>query len=53
MQTTDVALLRIDRLLDTYDFNDLLEENDLTIEDVVELLINLNYIKFIKPVDYE
>lgn len=46
-------MAHIDRLLDTYDFNDLLEENDLTIEDVVELLINLNYIKFIKPVDYE
>lgn len=45
--------IREEKLLGTFDFDDLLAMNDLTEEDVVELLINQELIKFIKPVDYE
>ena len=40
-------------LLDTYDFDELLEVNDLTEEDVVTVLLEQDIISFIKPVDYD
>ena len=44
--------IREEKLLDTYSLEELLEINDLTDEDVIELLIDNDMIKFIKPVDY-
>lgn len=43
--------LREERLLQTYDFDELLDLNDLTEEDVVELLIDQDLITYIKPCD--
>jgi hypothetical protein len=40
-------------LLQTYNLTELLDMNDLTEEDVVELLIDNELIKFVKPVDYD
>jgi hypothetical protein len=50
-----VARTNIERILDTYSFEQILELNELTEEDVLEVLLNLNYIELPepKPVDYE
>jgi hypothetical protein len=45
--------IREEKLLGTYTLDELLEVNDLTEEDVVEVLIDNELIKFIKPCDYE
>lgn len=45
--------MNVEKLLQTYDFNELLEMNDLTEEDVIEILIEQDKIRFIKPVDYD
>lgn len=44
---------RAEILLQTYELTELLELNDLTEEDVVEILIEQEVIRFIKPVDYD
>jgi hypothetical protein len=48
----DVSI-KVEKLLDTYDFEELLEINDLTHEDVIEVLLEQDLISFIKPVDYD
>ena len=48
-----VTVTKAERLLDTYSFDELLEVNDLTEEDVVTVLLEQDLITFIKPVDYE
>lgn len=44
---------KAERLLQTYTFEELLEINDLTEEDVVSVLLEQDMIQFIKPVDYD
>lgn len=53
--TEDVSGLvtRAETLLQTYDLSELLDLNDLTEEDLVELLLDQELITFIKPVDYD
>ncbi len=46
-----MVVSKAERLLQTYDFNDLLDLNDLTEEDVVTYLLNNDMIDYIKPVD--
>ena len=48
-----VTITKAERLLGTYSFDELLEVNDLTEEDVVTVLLEQDLITFIKPVDYE
>ena len=48
-----MVITKAERLLDTYSFDELLEVNDLTEEDVVTVLLEQDLITFIKPVDYE
>lgn len=40
-------------LLQTYDFDELLDMNDLTEEDVLSVLLERDMIQFIKPCDYD
>ena len=48
-----MVITKAERLLGTYSFDELLEVNDLTEEDVVTVLLEQDLITFIKPVDYE
>ena len=48
----DIYLVsKAEKLLQTYDFSDLLDINDLTEEDVVQYLLDQDMIDYIKPVD--
>ena len=42
---------KAEKLLQTYDFSDLLDINDLTEEDVIQYLLDQDMIDYIKPVD--
>jgi hypothetical protein len=46
-------MVDLNKLLQTYTLEELLEMNDLTEEDVVDILIEQDMIRFIKPVDYD
>ena len=46
-----VTVSKAERLLQTYDFDELLDINDLTEEDVVTYLLENDKINYIKPVD--
>ena len=48
-----MVITKAERLLGTYSFDELLEVNDLTEEDVVTVLLEQDLISFIKPVDYD
>ena len=48
-----MSISKAERLLQTYSFDELLDINDLTEEDVVTYLIDQDMISYIKPVDIQ